>query len=111
MEKRVTMCESFGDTIETNPDFLDHLWFSDEAHFLLSGHVNSKYNVYWGTAAPEDVMQRPLHSIKCTAWVAISKNGIISPYWFEDENEKPQTMNTECYVEVDRATHHTSNNS
>ena len=77
MAKRVTMCEWFCDTIEDNPDVLDHVWFSDEAHFLLSGHVNSKNNVYWDTASPEEVLQRPLHSIKCTAWVAISKHGII----------------------------------
>ena len=36
MVKRVAMCEWFCDTIEDNPDFLDHVWFSDEAHFLLS---------------------------------------------------------------------------
>ena len=100
MAKRVTMCEWFCDTIEDNPDFLDHVWFSDEAHFLLSGHVNSKNNVYWGTEPPEEVLQRPLHSIKCTAWVAISKHGIIGPYWFEDENERAQTVNTERYVAV-----------
>ena len=100
MAKRVTMCEWFCDTIEDNPDFLDHVWFSDETHFLLSGHVNSKNNVYWGTAPPEEVLQRPLHSIKCTAWVAISKHGIIGPYWFEDENERAQTVNTERYVAV-----------
>ena len=100
MAKRVTVCEWFCDTIEDNPDFLDHVWFSDEAHFLLSGHVNSKNNVYWGTAPPEEVLQRPLHSIKCTAWVAICKHGIIGPYWFEDENERDQTVNTERYVAV-----------
>ena len=56
IDKPVTMCEWFCDTIEDNPDFLDHVWFSDEAHFLLSGHVNSKNNVYWGTAPPQDVL-------------------------------------------------------
>ena len=61
IDKRVTMCEWFCDTIEANPDFLDYVWFSDEAHFLLSGHVNSTNNVYWGTAPPQDVLQRPLH--------------------------------------------------
>jgi len=100
MEKRVTMCEWFCDTIEANPDFLDHLWFSDEAHFLLSGHVNSKYNVYCGSSAPVVVIQRSMHSTKCTAWVAISKNSIIGPYSFQDENERPQTVNTERYVDV-----------
>ena len=37
---------------------------------------------------------RPLHSLKCTAWVAISKHGIIGPFWFEDDNEQCVTINT-----------------
>jgi len=35
------------------PDFLDNVWFSDEAHFLLSGHVNSKNNIFWDSTLPE----------------------------------------------------------
>ena len=49
------------------PDFLDNLWFSDEAHFLLSSHVNSKNNAFWGSTPPDFCRQKPLHSIKCTA--------------------------------------------
>jgi len=49
---------------------------------------------------PEHCLQRPLHSVKCTAWVAISKHGIIGPFWFEDDNEWSVTINTERYVQV-----------
>ena len=42
----------------------DHVWFSDEANFPLSGHVNSKNNVYWGTTPAQDVLQRPVHTKK-----------------------------------------------
>ena len=63
MEKRVAMCEWICDTIEDNPDFLNHIWFSDQAHFLLSGHVYCKSNVYWGTTPPVGVLQRLLHSV------------------------------------------------
>ena len=72
MAKCVAMCEWFCDTIEDNPDLLDHVWFSDEAHFLMSGHVNSKSNVYWGTAPPKEVLQRQLNSVKCTAFPNIA---------------------------------------
>jgi len=68
------------------PDFLHNVWFSDKAHFLLSGHVNSKNNIFWGSALPEHCLQRPLHSVKCTAWVAISERSV--------------TINTERYVQV-----------
>jgi len=55
----------------------DNVWFSDEGHFLLSGHVNSENNIFWGSTPREHCLQRPLHSVKCTAWVAISKHGIV----------------------------------
>ena len=79
---------------------IDNVWFSDEAHFLLSGHVYSKNNIFWGSTPPEHCLQRPLHSVKCTAWVAISKHGSIGPFWFEDDNERSVTINTERYVQV-----------
>ena len=97
---RVVMCRWFCDKIDKDPDFLDDVWFSDETHFLLSGHGNSKNNIFWGTTPPEDCLQRPLHSIKCTAWVAMSKHGIIGPFWFEDENQHSVTVNTERYLGV-----------
>jgi len=76
------------------------VWFSDEAHFLLSGHVNSRNNIFWDSTPPEDCLQRPLHSVECTAWVAIFKHGIIGPFLFEDDNERSVTINTERYVQV-----------
>jgi len=71
-----------------------------ESHFLLSGHVNSKNNIFWGRTPPEHCLQRPLHSVRCTAWVATSKHGIIGRFWFEDDNEWSVTVNTERYVQV-----------
>ena len=75
---------------------LDDLWFLDEAHFLLSGHVNSKNSIYWGSTRPEDCLQQAL----CTAWVAIWKHGIVEPYWFNDESELSLMVNSQCYTEV-----------
>ena len=92
MRKRVIMCQWFCDKIDAVQDFLDNVWFSDEAHFLLSGHVNSKNNIFWGSTLPEHCLQRPLHSVKCTAWVAISKHGIIGTFWFEEDNERSLTI-------------------
>ena len=40
------------------------------------------------------------YTVKCTAWVAISKHGIIGPFWFADDNERSVTINTERYVQV-----------
>ena len=38
--------------------------------------------------------------MKCTARVAISQQGIIGPFWFEDDNEQSVTVNTERYLQV-----------
>ena len=46
------------------------------------------------------MLQRPLHSAKCTAWVAMSKHGIIGPYWFEDDDGRSQTVNKERCMAV-----------
>jgi len=67
MRKRVIMCQWFCNKIDAVPDFLDTVWFSDEAYFLLSGHVNSKNNIFWGSTHPEHCLQTPWHSVKCTA--------------------------------------------
>ena len=33
-EKRVTMCEWFCNVLENDENFLENVWFSDEAHFF-----------------------------------------------------------------------------
>jgi len=53
-----------------------------------------------GSTPPEHCLQRPLYSVKYTAWVSISKHGIIGPFWFEGDNERSVTINTERYVQV-----------
>jgi len=66
MRKRVIMCQWFCDKIDAVPDFLENVWFSDEAHFLLSGHVNSNNNIFWVSTTPERCLQRPY-----TLWSAL----------------------------------------
>ena len=63
--KRVITCQWFCDKIDAVPEFLDNVWFSVEAHLLLSGHVNSKNNIFWGSTPPEHCLQKPLHTVKC----------------------------------------------
>ena len=94
------MCRWFAQKIDEKEEFLDNVWFSDEAHFLLSGHVNSKNWVFWGAQNLHSVAQRPLHSKKCTAWIAMSKHGIIGPFFFEDERGNVVTVTKERYVKI-----------
>ena len=94
------MCQWFRERLRCEPDFLDNVWFTDEAHFYLSGHVSSQSAFYWGRSPPEYVLERPLHAEKCTAWAAISTQGIIGPIWFVDDENETTTINAERYMGV-----------
>ena len=99
---RVAMCNWFNDKMEEDEDWIDNVWFSDEAHFHLDGHVNSKNCVFWGTQPPQEVLQWPLHSSKVTAWCAMNSKTIIGPYWFEDADGRTVTVDQENYRTVIR---------
>ena len=53
-EKRIAMCEWFNDMLEQTPSWLNHIWFSDEAHFHMNGAVISHNNIFLGEQAPEE---------------------------------------------------------
>ena len=51
-----------------------NVWFSDEAHFLLSGHVNSKNNIFWGSTPPRALSA---NAINYSLWSGLP--GLPSP--------------------------------
>lgn len=100
IRNRLAMCTWFDREIERRPEWLNDIWFSDESHFSLSGKINSKNCVYWGTSPPEFVYEKPLHDERCTAWLAISSHGVIGPFWIEDGNGQTVTVTTDVYLGV-----------
>ena len=70
------------------------VWFSDEAHFYLSGTVNSRKYVHWASE------RRNLHVTKATAWVALSAQGVIGPFWFCNEDGATETVTADRYMNV-----------
>ena len=100
MRKRVLMCDWFTGKVRENGAFLNDIWFTDECHFHLSGLVNPQNRVYSGNEIPDLCFQRPLHSVKCTAWMAISRHGLIGPFWFEDTDGNALTVNKDRYLQV-----------
>lgn len=88
------------DMMNDNPDLVNNLWMSDEAHFHLSGFVNKQNFRYWAPENPQRIHEKPLHSVKVTVWCAISSRAILGPYFFEDENGRSVTVNTLRYVNM-----------
>jgi hypothetical protein len=76
----------------------NNIFFSDEAHFHLNGHVNRQNCRYWSDTNPDLKHQKPLHSPKVTVWAALSASGIIGPYFYEDQRNRAVTVNTERYI-------------
>lgn len=84
-QARVAFCDLFLERVQADPQFLPHLWFSDECRFSLDRTVNTHNCVYYAT-------ENPYYDIRIThthrslmVWCAISSKGIIGPYFF-DEN-------------------------
>lgn len=72
------------------------VFFTDEAHFHLSGCVNRQNMRYWSNRNPRELHERPLHSQRLTVWCALSRVGIIGPYFFE-ENGVAVAVNSARY--------------
>jgi hypothetical protein len=78
--------------------FFHKIFFSDEAHFYLSGYVNKQNCRVWGSENPQVIVERPLHPKKVTVWCAMWAGGIVGPFFFEnEENEVAQTVNADRY--------------
>ena len=75
------------------------LWCSDEGHFHLSGTVNKQNFRYWAENNPRDLHQRPLHSPRVTVWCAVSRLGVVGPYFFEEGGETV-TVTSNRYCEM-----------
>ena len=85
---------------EGNDDFLDSFWFTDEVHFHLDERAISQNYRLWSNEGADLVGHAPLHSAKYIAWCAMSFRGIIGPFWFEDDEGRTETINTQRYRSV-----------
>lgn len=83
-----------------DPHFEDRIQWTDEAHIHLSGYINSQNAIHWGSRRPDDVVTTSLHPTKVTIWCAMSTSGVIGPYFYEDQNQQPLTVNSTRYVAV-----------
>lgn len=67
-------------------DELPKIWFSDEAHFYLSGHLNKQNRRIWAGNNPCEILEAPHYSQRLTIWCAISNDGIIPVVLYDNVN-------------------------
>ena len=73
------------------------IFFSVEAHFSLGGYVNKQNCRIWGSENPQVIEERPLHPGKVTVWCALWAEGVIGPYFVENDDGTTITANSERY--------------
>ena len=57
---------------------------------------------YCSQAHPHEHTHQPLSQEKVTVWCAIGRNGIVGPYFFEDESGNRVTVDTDRYIALMR---------
>ena len=81
--------------MSTNSSFLHRIVFSDECVFHVSGIANTQNTRIWGTKNPREVQQHERNGEKLTLWCAIHSQGVLDPYYFDNE-----TVRKEDYCEL-----------
>ena len=71
--------------------------FSNEAHFDLGRYVNKQNCCIWGTENPQAYIEKPTNPNGVTVWCGFWSTGIIGPFFFENEQVEPVTVNGDCY--------------
>ena len=71
--------------------------FSDETHFDLGWYVNKQNCRIWITENPHPNFGKPTLPKRNIVWCGFCSCGIIGPFFFENEQEVPVTLNGDRY--------------
>ena len=66
-----------------------------EAHFTLA--VNNQNYRIWGSENLQAIEERSLHPKEVTVWCALWREGMIGPYFFENDDRTTVTVHSERY--------------
>jgi hypothetical protein len=82
--KRVDFANEFLIHHDTDKNWIHSIMWTDEAHFTLTGTVNSKNCVHWSDSNPHNLFPVPLHDQKVTVWCGFTSSFILGPYFYEE---------------------------
>ena len=82
-QKRQQFALTFLRRIEENPEYLNTIFFSDEATFHIFGRVH-RHNVrIWGEENPHVSREHERDSSKVNMWAGMFRHEIIGPFCFK----------------------------
>lgn len=92
-DRRVEFCETIMERCNRDRSFIKKVLFSDEATFMLNGHVNRQTYRYWASENPHWMEEYSTqYPEKLNVWAGIINNQIIGPYFFEENLTGPRYL-------------------
>ena len=102
----ISVIQNISQRIEDIPCLQQFIFFSDEAHFHLSGHVNKQSLRFLASEHPpehpHEHVQPSFSHEKVTVRCAIGCNETFGPYWFQDTDGGCVTVDTDRYITLMR---------
>lgn len=82
-DRRLQFCELFKNQLNETPELLDHIIWTDESTFKLSGHINRHNCVYYDTTNPHATFAKQLNQPGVSVWGGLSTRGVIGPIFLD----------------------------
>ena len=79
----IQFCKLFFHKLSDIPELLDHIIWSDESTFKLSGHMNRHDCVYSDTSNSHAYIQRHLNQSGASVWGGLPSSGVIGPIFLD----------------------------
>lgn len=101
LQSRKVFCQKLLNTLSSDSSFTSKVLWTDEAHFHLSGEVNTWNCRIWSDSNPLETFETPLWSPKVTVWIGFSSTLTLTPFFFEDpDSHDTVTVNSERYCKM-----------
>ena len=71
--------------------------FSDKAHFHLDAYINKQNYRICGSENRHVILQKPMQSLLLTVWYGLWSEGIIGPYFLNNEDGTTMTAYGDTY--------------
>ena len=87
--------------IKNDPNFLQIVAFSDEKWFVLHQKPNRQNYRQWSINNPHELLDiKKQGDVKAMCFVCVVDGKILNPVWFQDEEGKNVSVNTQLYIET-----------
>ena len=83
-DRQVEFCDSLLSVIANEPGIIKRVIWSDEATFKVNGVINRHNSLYLGEENSHITYEHTMLSEGFTIWGGPWHNGVINPYFFED---------------------------